>query len=59
MDGPRQYHPKGRKSDRERQVSYALTYMWNLFYKQKETHRHRKQTSLQKGKEEDKLGGGD
>ena len=40
------------KSDRERQVSYDITYMWNLkkkiqmnlFTKQKQTHRHRKQT---------------
>ena len=40
------------KSDRERQISYDITYMWNLkkmiqmnlFTKQKSTHRHRKQT---------------
>ena len=37
---------------RERQISYDITYTWNikkmiqmsLFTKQKETHRHRKQT---------------
>ena len=38
------------KSDRERQIPYDITYMWNLKYdtnelicKQKETHRHREQ----------------
>ena len=32
MDGPRAYHIKGTKSDRERQISYNITYMWNLKY---------------------------
>ena len=38
-------------SDRGRQISYDITYMWHLeneekdlFRKQKQTHRHRKQT---------------
>ena len=30
MDGPRDYHTKWSKSDRERQISYDITYMWNL-----------------------------
>ena len=30
MDGPRDYHTKWSKSDRERQIPYAITYMWNL-----------------------------
>ena len=30
MDGPRDDHTKGSKSDRERQISYDITYMWNL-----------------------------
>ena len=30
MDGPRDYHIKWSKSDRERQISYDITYMWNL-----------------------------
>ena len=30
MDGPRDYHTKWSKSDRERQMSYDITYMWNL-----------------------------
>ena len=57
MDGPRDYHTKWSKSDRERQI-YDITHMWNLmkyyflesnlrmiqmnlFTKQKETHRLR------------------
>ena len=30
MDGPRDCHTKTSKSDRERQISYDITYMWNL-----------------------------
>ena len=30
MDGPRDYHTKWSKSDRERQISCDITYMWNL-----------------------------
>ena len=30
MDGPRDYHTKWGKSDRERQISYNITYMWHL-----------------------------
>ena len=30
MDGPRDYHTKWSKSDRERQISYDIAYMWNL-----------------------------
>ena len=30
MDGPRDYPTKWSKSDRERQISYDITYMWNL-----------------------------
>ena len=33
MDGPRDYHPEWRKSDRERQISYDTTHMWNLILK--------------------------
>ena len=50
MDGPEIIMLS--KQDRERQLSYAITYMWhlkkmipmNLFTKQKKTHTHRKQT---------------
>ena len=30
MDGPREYHTEWSKSDRERQISYDSTYVWNL-----------------------------
>ena len=30
IDGPRDYHTKWSKSDRERQISFDITYMWNL-----------------------------
>ena len=30
MDRPRYYHIKWSKSDRERQIPYDITYMWNL-----------------------------
>ena len=30
MDGLKDYHTKWSKSDRERQISYDITYMWNL-----------------------------
>ena len=66
MNGPRDYHPKRSKPDRERQISYDITYMWNLkkmiqmnlFSKQKQTHRPKKQTyGYQRGKRRrDKLG---
>ena len=32
MDGPRDYHTKRSKSDRERQIPYDMTYMWNVKY---------------------------
>ena len=32
MDGPRDYHTKQSKSERERQMPYDITYMWNLKY---------------------------
>ena len=55
MDGPREYHTKWSKSERERQILYDITYMQNLKYdrneKQKQIHRHRKQIyGYQRGK---------
>ena len=32
MDETRDYHTKWSKSDRERQIPYDVTYMWNLKY---------------------------
>ena len=37
MDGPRDYHTKRGKSERERQLSCDNTYMWNLKY---DTNQH-------------------
>ena len=36
-DGPGGCYAKGNKSDRERQIPYNITYMWNLKY---ETNEH-------------------
>ena len=30
MGGPGEYYAKWSKSDRERQLSYDISYMWNL-----------------------------
>ena len=32
MDATRDYHTKWSKSDRERQIPYDITFMWNLKY---------------------------
>ena len=54
MDAPRD---KGSKSERERQISYDVTDMWNLRYdtnepiKQKQTHGHREQTCGSQGEQ--------
>ena len=32
MDGPRDYHTKWSKSERERQIPYDIAYMWTLKY---------------------------
>ena len=32
MNGPRDYHTKRSKSEKERQIPYDITYMWNLKY---------------------------
>ena len=45
MDGTRDSHTKLSKSERERQIPYDITYIWNLIYgtnepfPRKETHR--------------------
>ena len=57
MDGPRDDHTKWSKSDREKQIPYDITYMWNLkkdtnefITKHKQTHRLQKQAyGYQKG----------
>ena len=32
MDGPRDHHAKRSKSERERQIPYDITFIWNLKY---------------------------
>ena len=32
MDGPRDYYTKWSKSERERQIPYDITYVWNVKY---------------------------
>ena len=63
MDGPRDYHTRWSKSNKE--MLYDIIYMWNLkkiicelIYKIEKDHRHRKNLSLLKGKGKgrDKLG---
>ena len=44
MDGPRNYHIKRRKSDRERQILYSTTYMWNL---KNDTNEHIYKTEIE------------
>ena len=36
IDAPRDYHTKWSKSDKDRQISYDVTYMWNLQYDKNE-----------------------
>ena len=36
IDRPRDYHTKQSKSERERQIPYDITYIWNLKYDTKE-----------------------
>ena len=42
LDGPRDYHNKGSKSVRDRQIFYDNTYANESIYKIETTHRHRK-----------------
>ena len=50
MDVTREYHTKWSKSEREKQITYDITYMWNLKYDtyeliyERETDSHREQT---------------
>ena len=59
MNGPGDYHSKWRKSERERDKCHMVSLMCGIFkndtneliYKQKQTHRYRKQTyGYQRGK---------
>ena len=43
IDGPRDCHTKWSKSERERQILYDITYMWNLKY---DTNEHIYKTEI-------------
>ena len=43
MDGTRDSYTEWNKSERERQIPYDITYIWNLTYSTNETF-HRKET---------------
>ena len=43
MNGTRDSHTKWNKSERERQIPYDITYIWNLIYGTNEPS-HRKET---------------
>ena len=45
MDRPRDYDPKWSKSDRERQISNGIIYMWNLFLKN-DTNKYTHKTEI-------------
>ena len=36
MDGPTAYHTEWSKSEREREIQCAISYMWNLSYDKNE-----------------------
>ena len=46
MDATGDYHTKWRKSQRERQIPYDITYMWNLKYNTNE-HIYESETDSQ------------
>ena len=48
MDGIRDSHTDGNKSERERQIPYDITYTWNLIYYPNEPfHRKKKLMDLE------------
>ena len=63
MDGPRDYHTKRSKSERERQIPYNITYIWNLIMTQMNISTKQKQTDIENRcvvvKEEGRGGGMD
>ena len=46
MDGPRDYHTKQSKSERERHIPHDITYTWNLKYDTNE-HIYERETDAQ------------
>jgi len=47
MDGTRDSHTKWSKSERERQISYDTTYIWNLIYGTNELSTEKKLMELE------------
>ena len=63
MEGTRDSHPEGSKSERERQIPYDITYIWNLIYGQRKLSTEKKIMDLEnrlvprgKGREWERLG---
>ena len=46
MDGSKDHHSKPNKSERERQIPYDITYMWNVKYDTNE-HIYKTETDSQ------------
>ena len=46
MDRPRDCQPRQSKSERERQMPYDITYMWNLKYDTNEYTYEKNQTQI-------------
>ena len=46
VDGPRVWHTQWRKSEREKQIPYANTYIWNLKKKEKSSEEPRGSTGI-------------
>ena len=51
MDGPRDYHSKWHKTERESQIPYVITYMWNLKLDANEPSVKQKDLWLPRGKD--------
>ena len=47
VDGPRVCHTQGSKSEREKQIPYANTFIWNLKKKGSEEHKGRTGIKMQ------------
>ena len=46
MDGTRDSHPEWGKSERERQIPYNITYIWNIVYGTKKPFHRKENNSL-------------
>ena len=50
MDGPRDYNTKWSKSDRQTQILYNLSYMWNVKNNTNtHTHTHKQRSETDEG----------